>query len=289
MSAAKGYVFNPDTFSGYLYSPSSHKPGGPATPQGKAIAARNATAHGLFARDVVLPHLGEDPDAYNTLYLQFCEQLDPRTLLERHYVEAIAAASWRLRRLHRWQAQVYEDDTLTEDARLDKLDRVLRHETALHRQINASVRLLGRDVPELFEGRARKRALSELDQTERVCRTDDAAEREVSILAEEYMQFSPLPATFDRTSLDNTHEEVKAAAPAEVGKCQNEPGTAQSEAPLPNGPTPQASREPDMAPDRAEKCRNEPAEAHDLAGGAAAAQRGGLEAYRERLPALLMP
>ena len=36
----------------------------PTTPQGKAISARNATTHGLFARDIVLPSLGEDPQGY---------------------------------------------------------------------------------------------------------------------------------------------------------------------------------------------------------------------------------
>ena len=33
----------------------------PQNTEGKRIAARNATTHGLFARDVVLPRLGEDP------------------------------------------------------------------------------------------------------------------------------------------------------------------------------------------------------------------------------------
>ena len=74
-------------------------------------------------------------------------QLAPRNLLERHYVEKIAAASWRLRRLHRWQAQLFEDDTLTEDERLDRLDKVLRHETDLHRQIDTSVKMLNATCP----------------------------------------------------------------------------------------------------------------------------------------------
>ena len=38
--------------------------GEPKTQHGKAIASRNATTHGLFARDVVLPALGEDPEGY---------------------------------------------------------------------------------------------------------------------------------------------------------------------------------------------------------------------------------
>ncbi len=117
------------------------------------VRARNATTHGLFARDIVLPHLGEDPKGYEALMAEFNAQIGPKNLLERHYTEKIAAASWRLRRLHRWQAQLFEDPDLTEDERLDKLDKVLRHETALHRQIDSAVKMLCREVPRLFEGR----------------------------------------------------------------------------------------------------------------------------------------
>ena len=88
---------------------------GPKTTEGKRIAARNATTHGLFARDVVLPRLGEDPQAYEAFLAELTHQLNPKNLLEQHYAEKIAAASWRLRRLHRWQAQLFEDMELTED------------------------------------------------------------------------------------------------------------------------------------------------------------------------------
>ncbi len=72
----------------------------PNTEAGKAMASRNATTHGLFARDVVLPSLGEDPDGYRQLEGAWTTRLVPQNLLEQHYVEKIAAASWRLRRLH---------------------------------------------------------------------------------------------------------------------------------------------------------------------------------------------
>ena len=150
----------------------------PTTDTGKAIAARNATTHGLFARDVVLPHLGEDPAGYQTLADELAKQLAPQNLLEHHYVEKIAAASWRLRRLQRWQAQLYEDDTLTEDERLNRLDKTLRHETALHRQIDTAVKLLAKDVPQLYARRVRARVLEDAMLSERECaecQEDDAA------------------------------------------------------------------------------------------------------------------
>jgi hypothetical protein len=144
----------------------------PNTDTGKAIASRNATTHGLFARDVVLPSLGEDPEAYRQLAAEWTSQLGPRNLLEQHYVEKIAAASWRLRRLHRWQAQLFEDDSLTEDQRLDRLDKAMRHETALQRQIDTAVKMLHKDAPQLYRQRLREQVQEELLISERECRDE---------------------------------------------------------------------------------------------------------------------
>ena len=161
--------------------PNTSQATGPTTPQGKAIASRNATTHGLFARDIVLPSLGEDPDGYRKIEAEWMTQLAPRNLLERHYVEKIAAASWRLRRLHRWQAQLFEDETLTEDERLDRLDKALRHETALHRQIDTAVKMLNKDVPQLYARRVRDQVLEETQLSERECRDSVRDESEVEL------------------------------------------------------------------------------------------------------------
>jgi len=155
--------------------------GGPSTEHGKAIASRNATTHGLFARDIVLPSLGEDPEGYRQVQDEWTQQLAPRNLLEQHYVEKIAAASWRLRRLHRWQAQLFEDTALTEDERLDRLDKVLRHETALQRQIDTAVKLLAKDVPQLYQRRLRDQVLEDLHVTERECRDEPETDLTVSL------------------------------------------------------------------------------------------------------------
>ena len=159
--------------------PTTH--GGPATDCGKAISSRNATTHGVFARDVVLPALGEDPEGYSQLQAEWTKQLTPRNLLEQHYVEKIAAASWRLRRLHRWQAQIFEDLTLTEAERLERLSAVLRHETALQRQIDTAVKLLAKDVPQLYARRLRDQVLEDLHVTERECRDEPETDLSVSL------------------------------------------------------------------------------------------------------------
>ena len=155
--------------------------GGPTTEHGQAIASRNATTHGVFARDIVLTSLGEDPGGYQAVQDELVQQLRPGNLLERHYVEKIAAASWRLRRLHRWQAQLFEDAALTEDQRLDKLDKVLRHETALQRQIDTAVKMLAKDVPQLYARRIREQVLEETQISERECRSDPDDDKCVSM------------------------------------------------------------------------------------------------------------
>ena len=127
--------------------------------EGKAISSRNAATHGLFAKDVVLPGLGEDPQGYQRLTEELTTEMAPRTLVERHYVEKIAAAFWILRRLRRWQAGLFADEALTENERLDKLERALRHETALNRQVDTALKMLNKDVPQFYKSRPRDSSL----------------------------------------------------------------------------------------------------------------------------------
>ena len=231
--------------------------GGPRTAEGKAVSARNATTHGLFSRDVVLPSLGEDPEGYRQLEAEWMAQLAPRNLLERHYVEKIAAASWRLRRLNRWQAQLFEDDALTEDERLNKLDKVLRHETALHRQIDTSVKMLNKDVPQLYKGRARDRALVDTMQTELDCREDRENALEVEFEARERlkaMEEATAAPALDRSRLDAAQN------------CQNEPAPRAAATPPRGRDLSERDSSPRAAP-RSEvvhadtNCKNEPAPA----------------------------
>ena len=201
----------------------------PTTAPGKAIASRNATTHGLFARDVVLPALGEDPAGYAQLQAEWTKQLTPRNLLEQHYVEKIAAASWRLRRLHRWQAQLFEDDTLSETERLDRLNAVLRHETALHRQIDTAVKLLAKDVPQLYARRLRDQVLEDLHVSERECRDEPETDLTVSLeTSNRLYQLKKATAQaaneLSEAPLDAAHTEI----------CQNELPPSYSLLPFPN-------------------------------------------------------
>ncbi len=235
---------------------------GPRTPAGKteagkAVAARNATTHGLFARDVVLPALGEDPQGYRLLEDAWLAQLPPRTLLEQHYVEKIAAASWRLRRLHRWQAQLFEDDTLTEEARLDRLDKALRHETHLHRQIDTAVKMLGRDAPALYARRVRDEVLEEAMTSERECR--DSAREETDIDLETRGRLRRIRKATEAVvaALADAPLDTRAGSgpvPPRVAAPSLSATPWRSAEPVVPAPVP-----PAPPTDAAENCRNEPA------------------------------
>ncbi len=246
------------------------------TEHGKAVSARNATTHGLFARDVVLPSLGEDPEGYRQVAQELAAQIRPQNLLEHHYVEKIAAASWRLRRLHRWQAQIFEDDTLTEDERLDKLDKVLRHETHLHRQIDTSVKMLNKDVPQLYARRVRDQVLLDQRVSERECRESVRDDVDVELETRGRLRriqkateaalstLSQAPLDTDTQNCQNEPVPVGAllAAPSSPGSFPTPPelgaGGRSSPAPLLNGEGTAVEAEGQSSDWEAQNCQNEP-------------------------------
>ena len=150
--------------------------------------------------------------ATEKLETEWLTQLAPRNLLEQHYVEKIAAASWRLRRLHRWQAQLFEDDTLTEDERLDRLNKAMRHETALHRQIDTAVKMLNKDVPQLYAHRVTDQVLEEAQLSERECQDSARDETEVDLETRGRL----------RRIRKASAEAVSSLAQAPLDNCENE-------------------------------------------------------------------
>ena len=261
---------------------SSQAATGPRTEQGKAVASRNATTHGLFARDIVLPSLGEDPDGYRQVQNELVTQLQPGNLLERHYVEKIAAASWRLRRLHRWQAQLFEDDALTEDARLDKLDKVLRHETHLHRQIDTAVKMLNKDVPQLYTRRVRDQVMLDTLTSERECRDNarDAWEVEMEtrgrlrriqketeaalgVLSQAFLDTEPEPVGANLVFAPLVTSPLPAMSAASENcqnepDCQNEPAAPLEAAGEDIGATDEEETEEGTWEAAGQNCQNEP-------------------------------
>jgi hypothetical protein len=80
---------------------------GPVTPEGKARSARNATRHGLCAKTVVHGD-GEGGDAAALAALRgaLLARHLPRDAAEAHWVEELAFAAWRQRRLRTLEAEV---------------------------------------------------------------------------------------------------------------------------------------------------------------------------------------
>ena len=226
------------------------------TPAGKAISARNATTHGLFCRQTVLPHLGEDPAAYQRVLDTLQEQLRPRNLMEHQYLELFADASWKLRRLSRLEAQVWEDDRLDEDARLTKLERLARLQGGLRRQLDKSVRMLSQDVPSLFAHRTREDVVAKLSLTESLCAENPYREKDVEQAVQANRHW-PLPGEDFTAGLDNAAPaadptptppaasdspsdsprigggEAAPSAACDDKNCQNEPAPAPSSSPSP--------------------------------------------------------
>ena len=60
------------------------------------------------------------------------------------YVTQIAQAMWRLRCLTRWETNLYDDPTLTDEDRLTKMARVLHHDAALRRHIDRALKAFAR-------------------------------------------------------------------------------------------------------------------------------------------------
>lgn len=81
---------------------------GPNTPGGKEAVKRNALKHGLLAKEVLLP--GEDADSFQELSDHLYADLRPDGALETALVERIVGGLWRLRRLQRVEAGIFENE-----------------------------------------------------------------------------------------------------------------------------------------------------------------------------------
>lgn len=69
---------------------------GPTSPNGKAVARRNALTHGLTANPAA--GVAEVPDAFDALLVSVADRLGPQDAIEAGLVHRIAVALWRLQR-----------------------------------------------------------------------------------------------------------------------------------------------------------------------------------------------
>ena len=128
---------------------------GPRTGRGKAIAARNALRHGLLAQDVILDD--EDASLFEERRDAICARLDARGELEDVLVERIVACAWRLRRLERIEASVFQYHVLDR-----QVDRARTLATTFTRSIEND--LLGIAMPTITEEQQHTAAQGQLDK-----------------------------------------------------------------------------------------------------------------------------
>jgi hypothetical protein len=79
---------------------------GPTTPEGKARSSQNALKHGFRAQKyVVLPD--EDAAAFQALEAALMEELAPEGALQSALAQRVVAATWRLERAERIEAELF--------------------------------------------------------------------------------------------------------------------------------------------------------------------------------------
>jgi hypothetical protein len=83
---------------------------GPKTDAGKAVSSRNATRHGLYSRELLLP--GEDAAEFAKLRQGMIHRLQPRDVMEQQVVDQYIECSWKLKRLHAAEQEAYLQQSL---------------------------------------------------------------------------------------------------------------------------------------------------------------------------------
>jgi hypothetical protein len=93
----------------------SQKSTGPRSDEGKAVSRFNALKSGIHARSQVIP--GEDAAELEDLAVDYRQQFQAETPLEVFLVDAMIRADWKLRRLQKIEARLWQE-ALAEDANL---------------------------------------------------------------------------------------------------------------------------------------------------------------------------
>jgi len=107
---------------------------GPRTVAGKRRSSRNATSHGIYCKDLVLP--GESNAEFQALRDAHLMRLNPQDVLELLIVDRIIAAAWKLRRLqaaepylHNAEAQVMRKSEQRQRQKIE--EDLIKHQRTL--------------------------------------------------------------------------------------------------------------------------------------------------------------
>ncbi|MBP7937054.1 MAG: hypothetical protein KA354_20615 [Phycisphaerae bacterium] len=142
---------------------------GPRTPEGKTRSRQNACQHGLLARTILMPpnQPDESLDEFTTLVSELNQQYQPRQPIENLILQRVAVAWWRLRRAYRHETAciIARRDNANHPAyqyaaslnpfmpkppdaqslalpRNDDLDKLIRYESMINRQLRHDLKYL---------------------------------------------------------------------------------------------------------------------------------------------------
>jgi hypothetical protein len=115
----------------------AQKATGPKTPEGKARTRFNALVHGLRAESVVIP--GEDQAKFDHLLERLNAAWLPQDDQEKDLVEQIAVTQWKLARLDRNEAKLYEPGALEAKDFALAIHRVYLTQVRLERSISGTI------------------------------------------------------------------------------------------------------------------------------------------------------
>jgi hypothetical protein len=115
----------------------AQKATGPKTPEGKERTRFNALVHGLRAESAVIP--GEDQARFDQLLERLKAAWLPQDDQEKDLVEQIAVSQWKLARLDRNEAKLYEPGALEPKDFALAIHRVYLTQVRLERSISASI------------------------------------------------------------------------------------------------------------------------------------------------------
>lgn len=114
---------------------------GPATSEGKAASARNATKHGLTARNPILLTV-EDQQAFQQVRDEYEQLFQPANVVERQLIDEMVSIQWRRQRAEALEASTldFAIDRMANDvaARFTEIDNTTRVALAFNHEVNES-------------------------------------------------------------------------------------------------------------------------------------------------------
>lgn len=125
--------------------------GGPKTIEGKLIASRNATKHGLLAQNVLIKT--EELCDWEAFRDAIFEDVSPTGAMEELLTEKVIAAAWRLQRLVRVECAIFDGESTLYSSRgpqdafdgaSEQLHTLMRYEASLERAFYRAIHELQR-------------------------------------------------------------------------------------------------------------------------------------------------